>query len=153
MTDLVRRLRGALGIGVTWGVLCATIGLVLGLVVGVVSPDQIDPGEGPGKVAAVLGLVGFLSGLGFAGLFFVAERRRTIHELSLGRVALWGLLGAAAIPLLTGADPSVGLITGPMGALFATTSVVTARRGALRGAEPPTLLECWPQKRAVRQSV
>jgi hypothetical protein len=141
MTDLVRRLRGALGIGVTWGVLWATIGLILGFVVGVVSPDQIDPGEGPGRVAAVLGLVGFLSGLGFSSLFIVAERRKTIHDLSLGRVALWGLLGAAVIPLLTGADPSVGLITGPMGALFATTSVVTARRGGLRGAESPTLLE------------
>lgn len=141
MNDLVRRLRGALGIGVTWGVLWAAIGLVLGFVVGVVRPDQIDAGEGPGKVAAVLGLVGFLSGLGFSALIAVAERRRTIRELSLGRVALWGLLGAAAIPLLTGADASVGLITGPMGALFATTSVVTARRGTLRGAESPTLLE------------
>ena len=136
MTDLVRRLRGALGIGVTWGVLWAAIGLVLGSIVGVVRPDQIDAGEGPGRIAAVLGFAGFLSGLGFAGLFSLAERPRTIHEVSLGRVALWGLLGAAPIPMLTGADPSVGLITGSLGALFATASVATARRGALRGTKP-----------------
>jgi hypothetical protein len=141
MTQLVRRLRGALGIGVTWGVLWAAIGLVLGVILGVVRPEDIDPGEGPGKIASVLGLVGFLSGLGFAGLFSLAERRRTIHELSLGRVALWGLLGAAAIPLLTGADASVGFITGPMGAVFAATSVAAARRGTLRGAKPVDLLE------------
>ena len=131
MTDLVRRLRGALGIGVTWGVLWATIGLVLGFVVRFVRPDQIEPGEGPARIATVLGLAGFLSGLGFAGLLSLAEKRRTIHELSLGRVALWGLLGAGAIPLLTGADASVGLITGALGALFATTSVATARRHPL----------------------
>jgi len=63
MTDLVRRLRGALGIGVTWGVLWATIGLVLGFVVRFVRPDQIEPGEGPARIATVLGLAGFLSGL------------------------------------------------------------------------------------------
>jgi hypothetical protein len=122
-------------------VLWALIGLVLGFVVGVVSPDQIEPGEGPGRIAAVLGFAGLLSGLCFAGLFSFAERRRTIQELSLGRVALWGLLGAAAIPLLTGADASVGLITGPMGALFATASVATGRRAVLRSAEPTELLE------------
>ena len=141
MTDLVRRLRGALGIGVMWGVLWAAIGLALGFIVGIVRPDQIGPGEGPGRIAAVLGFVGFLSGLGFAGLVSLAERRRTIHELSLGRAALWGLLGSAAIPLLTGADPSVGLITGSLGALFATASVATARRGALRGRESVGLLK------------
>ena len=88
MTDLVRRLRGALGIGVTWSVLWVAIGLVLGLIFGVARPNDIGPGEGPGKGAAVCGLLGFLSGLGFAGLLSLAERRRTIHELSLGRVAL-----------------------------------------------------------------
>ena len=141
MTTLARRLRGALGIGVTWGVLWAGIGVLLALIVGVVRPDNIDPGEGPGKIAAILGLVGFFAGLGFAGLLSLAEGRRTIHALSLGRVALWGFLGAAALPLLTGADASVGVITGPLGALFATASVAAARRGALRESERPGLLE------------
>ena len=141
MTDLVRRLRGALGICMTWGVLWATIGLVLGFILGVVRPDQIEPGEGPGRIATVLGLFGFLSGLGFAGLFSLAEGRRTIHELSLRRVALWGLLGAGAIPMLTGGDASVGLITGSLGALFATASVAMARGGALRPAKRVERLE------------
>lgn len=141
MAELVRRLRGALGIGVTWGVLWAAIGVVLALTIGVVDPEDIDPGEGPARVAAIFGLVGFLSGLGFAGLLSLAERRRTIAQLSLGRVALWGVLGGAAIPLLMGTDGSMGWVTGPMGAIFATASVAAARRRALREANPPGLLE------------
>lgn len=75
--------------------------------------------------------VGFLSGLGFAGLFAFGEKRRTIHELSLGRAALWGFPGAAAVPALTGADVGEGWITGTLGALFAATSLAIARRAVL----------------------
>ena len=85
MTNVVRRLRGAFGIAITWGALWAAIGVALTLAVRVVRPEEIDPGEGPGKVAAVLGLVGFLSGLGFAGLLLSGERPWTIRELSRTR--------------------------------------------------------------------
>ena len=141
MTQFVRRLRGALGIGLAWGVLWAALGAALAIIIGVVDPDQIGPGEGPARVALILGLVGFLSGLGFAGLLALAERRSTLHDLSLGRVALWGLLGGVAIPLLMGTDGSMGWLTGPMGAILATASVAAARRKALRNAKPSALLE------------
>jgi hypothetical protein len=108
------------------------IGLLLLAVFGVFRPQEIDPGEGPGKVLPILGLVGFLSGLGFAFLLSLAERRTGLHELSLMRVAFWGLLGSAAIPLLLGRDAGNGWVTGPMGAIFATASVAIARRGAAR---------------------
>lgn len=135
MTDLVRRLRGALGIGVTWEVLWVAVGLVLYTIFRVFQPEDIGPGEGLGTALPIFGLVGFLSGLGFAGVLSLAERRRTVHQLSLGRVALWGLLGGAVIPLLMGTDGSMGWLTGPMGAIFATASVVTARRAALGNAD------------------
>jgi hypothetical protein len=141
MGNFLRRLRGAVGIAVTWGALWAAIGVVLTLAIGVLRPEEIDPGEGPGKVAAVLGLVGFLSGLGFAGLLYVGEKRRTIRELSLGRVALWGALGAAAIPALMGAPVGEGWITGILGGVFAVASVAVARRAALRGRKQPALLK------------
>jgi hypothetical protein len=108
MPELLRRLRGAIGIGMTWGVLWAVIGLALGLIIGHLRPGDIGPGEGLGKVAVVFGLLGLCSGLSFAGILSVAERRRTIHELSLGRVALWGSVGAAALPLLFGTDGAWG---------------------------------------------
>ena len=141
MITLVRRLRGALGIALTWGVLWAPIGLALGLILAALRPGDIDPGEGPGRIAAVFGVVGFLSGLGSAALLSLGEQRKTIRQLSPARVALWGALGAAAIPLLIGADASMALMTGSMGALFAAGSTVIARRAALRDAKPVDLLE------------
>lgn len=98
MTGFLQRLRGALGIGVTWGVLWAGIGFALVLTIGLFDPEDIGPGEGPGRAAAIMGALGFLSGLAFAGLFSLAERRRTIRELSLGRVAVCCVLGGIAIP-------------------------------------------------------
>jgi hypothetical protein len=59
-----------------------------------------------------------------------------LQDLSLGRVALWGLVGGVAIALL-GANANMGWVTGPMGAFLATASVAAARERALRGAEPP----------------
>lgn len=141
MREFMRRLRGAAGIAVTWGVLWALLGLALGAVVLVVKPEDVDPGEGPAKIALVLGFVGFLAGLSFAALLLLAERRRTLQELALARVALWGVLGASGIPLLTGADASMAFITGPLGALFATASVALARRHRLHQTEAPKLLE------------
>jgi hypothetical protein len=130
MIKLLRRLRGALAIGVTWAVMWIAIGLVLFAVIRIVSPEDIEPGEGLDVALPILGLVGFLSGLGFAGLLSLIERRARLDELSLARVALWGLLGSAAIPWLIGGDGSNGWVTGPMGAIFATASVAIARRGA-----------------------
>jgi membrane associated rhomboid family serine protease len=130
MTRLVRALRGAAVIGSAWGFAWILVGALIAAVIGVVSPEDIGPGEGPERALPILGLVGLLSGVGFAALLAFAERRTQLEELSLPRVALWGLLGSAAIPLLMGADASMGWVTGPMGAVFATASVAIARRAS-----------------------
>ena len=130
MSGLLRRLRGAVGIGITWGVLWVGVGFALSAVISAIHPGDIGPGEGLGVALPILGLVGFLSGLGFAAFLTIAERKTRLSELSLARVALWGLLGSAAIPLLMGTDGSMGFLTGPMGSLFATVSLALARRSA-----------------------
>jgi hypothetical protein len=139
--DLWRRLRGALGIALTWAALWVILGSLLMLVLVTLDPQQIDPGEGPATALPILALVGFLSGLGFAALFALAERRRTTGDLSIPRAALWGLLGGVTVPLLMGADARMGWITGPVGALFAAASIAIARRGAPRAVPPrgPTM--------------
>src|SRR5687768_16790660 len=128
MHNLLRRLRGAAGIALTWALMWAAIAVILVLVVRVVAPEEIDAGEGAAKVALVFGLAGGLSGLGFAGLLYRAVRRRTIQELSLARVTLWGMLSAAAVPALIGADAGEGWITGLLGGVFAAASTAIGRR-------------------------
>ena len=130
MTRLVRTLRGATVIGIAWGFAWILVGALIWLVIRVVSPEDIAPGEGPERALPILGLVGLLSGFGFAALLALAERRNRLETLALPRVALWGLLGSAAIPLLIGTDGSMGWVTGPMGAVFAAASVAIARRAS-----------------------
>ena len=136
MSDALYRLRGALVLGTIWGALFAIVGIVLALVIGVVLPQEIDAGEGPLSAGLVLGVAGFLSGMGFSALLSWSERGRRLHDLSLGRVALYGALGAAAIPSLLGADPGEGWITGAVGGILAAGSVALARRG-VPGGRPP----------------
>ena len=137
MGIILRRLRGALGIGLTW----AGLWIVIGVMLGILRPGDIGPGEGPRRILPILAMVGLLSGLGFAGFLWLAERRRTFEQLSLGRVALWGLLGSALIPVIMGTEGSMGLLTGSLGAVFAAGSVAVARRRLPRTSEQPPLIE------------
>jgi hypothetical protein len=127
--------RGALGIGLTWGIRWGALTVVMGLIIGVVDPDSIDPGEGPLVAGRIIGFVGFLSGFTFALLLSFAEQwRKTILDLSLIRVVLWGAVGAAAPLLLTGMPDGMVVITSPLGAAFASASVAIAPRAERRDA-------------------
>jgi len=138
MKAFLRKLRGALGLGVTWGVSWALIGLAIGVIIGIVDPDSIDPGESRLVMSAIIGLIGFISGLGFGLVLGFTERRKSIIQLSLGRAALWGMLGAAALPLLTTMSNTLLYFVCPLGAVFAAGSVALARRAERRlvGAAP-----------------
>ena len=131
-----RKLRGMLGVGLTWGLAWAVLGALLALAVGALHPQVLDAGETPARIAVILGIAGFVSGTGFALALWLLERGRTPRDLSLARVALWGAVGAAIVPLFTGVDNSQLIWTCPLGALLATTSVTIARgaeRRRLRG--------------------
>ncbi len=129
MTRFARWLRGALGVGLTWAALWMLFAILLWTVFMVFAPGQMHAGEGLARGLRIFGLVGLLSGLGFAALLSLAEHRRPLGELSLGRVALWGFLGSAAIPMVMGVDAREGWLPGLLGAIFATASVAIARRG------------------------
>lgn len=86
---------------------------------------------------------GFLAGAAFAVILSVAERKHTLEDLSLKRVALWGAVGGlllSFIPLAFGVP--VPYLLGPLvintgiGAGMASTSVIMARRGGGRGFVP-----------------
>ena len=140
MRAFLRRARGALGISVTWGAAWAVIFAGVALIIGLVDPDSIDPGEGPVRTAGIGAVFGFVSGAVFGVLLALMENRKAIRDLSLGRAALWGMLGTAAYPLLTPVDNSIVFLLCPIGAALAAASVAIAKKAEL-GASPkhPTL--------------
>ncbi len=151
MDELFRRLRGLAGVGVTWGVSWAAIGACIGLVIGVVS-GEASLVTLVSEWAVGMGLYGVVSGVGFGGLLSFGEARRRILDLSLGRVATWGVLGSAAVPIFFGVlgmfapgTTAVDVIeamfvTAFLGGSFATGSVAVARRAELAAPDDPMLL-------------
>ena len=140
MDTLLRKLRGALGVTLTWGAAWGAVFAAIWLVVALVDPDSIDPGEFPLVVMGVGAMLGFVSGAVFGALLGVAERGKQVQQLSLVRVALWGALATTVYPLLTPADNSMLLFLCPIGAALAAGSVAIARRAAIGPPpEPPQL--------------
>ena len=152
MKKFFRKLRGLMGFGLTWGISWGVIGAGIGLVIGIVSPEAWELANPIFVWALGMGLYGFVSGVGFGSLLSFGEGRRTILDLSLGRVAAWGVLGAAAVPLLFGmmgtfeAGTTTADVVGAMlttallGGTFAPVTVAMARRAELQGAEERKLL-------------
>jgi len=132
MHILFRRVRGVIGVALTWGTVWAAFGALLGLIYGALRPQDLDAGEGPARIAAILGTAGFVSGSGFALMLSLLERGRTVLDVSLARVALWGAAGGAVIPLLTSVADNQVFWTCPFGAFLATSSLAVARRAERR---------------------
>ena len=147
MNKLLQKLRGLLGVGVTWGTLWAGIGAGIGVIIGILRPEVWQWTNPIFEWAVGMGLYGVVSGIGFGTLLTLREGRKTLSDLSLRRAALWGMLGGAIVPLLFGAAgmfPAgttlldvVGAIgvTGLLGATFAPTSVAIAKRAELSAGE------------------
>ena len=147
MKKLFQKLRGVLGVGLTWGTLWAGIGAGIGLVIGIVRPELWAFRNPIFEWALGMGLYGVMSGVGFGALLTLREGRKTIQDLSLRRVALWGVLGAAAVPLLFGAMGTFAagttvvdvleaiLVTASLGGTFAPASVAIARRAELSAGQ------------------
>ena len=152
MGGLARKIRGMLGVGVTWGAAWGIIGAGVGAVMGVVSPELWTFANPIAAWALGMGVYGMVSGMGFAAVLSLTEGRRTLDQLSVKRVALWGVLGSAAVPLLFGALGLFGVtvtavdvlqaiaVTGGLGGVFASGSVALARKAALEAGEVPDAL-------------
>ena len=136
MTKLLRKLHGAMGIGLTWGAILAAIFAAISIIVWLIKPEDIDPGEGPIRVGAIGGGIGLVSGVAFGIVLSFAESGRAIHDLVLGRVAIWGILASAVFPLLTGRRDQVFVLC-PIGGAVAMAAVAIARRAELRVSSQP----------------
>ena len=84
MRTWLRRIRGAIGMGVVWGAAWAVVGSVPRWVFGF-NTDAPFP--------IIFGVLGFVAGFIFSGLVVLAERRRSFDQISLPRFAVWGAIG------------------------------------------------------------
>ncbi|HSQ30424.1 MAG TPA: hypothetical protein VLN49_11275 [Gemmatimonadaceae bacterium] len=132
MKRWLKRIRGAIGMGLAWAAAWFGAGLVLLLVVGFGAADVPFP--------LFFGLLGFIAGATFSGLLGIFARRRRFDQLSLPRFAGWGALGglllAGMFVLLAGPDAEflvVGPVFGLAGAISAAGTLALARRGEERG--------------------
>ncbi len=98
MKKWLKRIRGAVGMGLTWAVAWGCAGAILRIVAGVITGGPIAAASGSlvaglALASAVFGVMGFIGGTAFSVVLGIAERRRTFDEMSLPRFASWGTLG------------------------------------------------------------
>ena len=134
MSVLLRRIRGVAATGLIW---CPAWAAMFILLVGIVALFLPIRGDvGPIKMMAIIGWVGFVSGSLFGIILSFAESGKAIRNLSLVRAALWGILGSAVFPLVTGREDQV-FWTCPFGMVVGLTLVAVARRVERREARRP----------------
>lgn len=124
-----RRIRAAIGMGLTWALAWFGAGMVLLLIVGVDAADVPFP--------LGFGMFGFFAGAIFSGILGIVESRRRFDELSLPRFAAWGAVGGLLLSAIfvflaaLGGDALEILVLGPVfavsGAVSAAGSLALAR--------------------------
>jgi hypothetical protein len=139
MNEILRKLRGMVGVAATWGLAWGAIFATIGLVIWVFDPDSIGPGDDPLLVVRIGATYGLITGASFGVLLGLAERNRSIADLSLARVALWGAVAASVFPLVSPANNAMLVFLCPIGAGLAAGSIALAKR-AERAALPPAPL-------------
>lgn len=90
MRKLLRRIRGGVGMGLTWALVWAPVAVLIGLLV--------DPDGSMDEMWPAIGAYpGLLGGVVFSIVLAIAARRHRLEDLSLPRVAAWG--AAAGLPV------------------------------------------------------
>jgi hypothetical protein len=132
MKGWLHRIRGAIGIGLTWAVGWAPIGAVLGFVLYRLIPGLPNALGGVMVLnAATFAALGFLGGIIFSGVLHLTEGHRRFDELSLPKFAGWGAIGGL---LLGGVAVGAGLWGGGFGVLGVAMMAAATCMGAASAA-------------------
>ena len=131
MGKWVRSIRGAIGMGLTWGAAWSVAGLVPRWLFGF-NTDVPFP--------IVFGVLGFVAGVIFFAILALTEGRRTLDQVSLPRFAAWGAVGGVLLSALFTRLAALGagdvLVIAPVFAiacaLCASGSLALARVAARR---------------------
>ena len=109
MSKWLRRIRGAIGMGVTWAVAWAFGGLLIGLASFVLPLDWFfEVFDAPLPAMAI---PGFFAGAFFSAVLGIAARKRRLVELSMPKFIGWGALGGLLLTLFPLGLVAVGLAT------------------------------------------
>jgi hypothetical protein len=88
MRKWLRRVRGAIGMGLTWAAAWGGAGMITMLVFRLVTGSRPDA-----PVPLMFGAFGFVAGVMFSGVLGLLEGRRRFDQMSLPRFAAWGATG------------------------------------------------------------
>ena len=91
MGKWLRRIRGAIGMGITWAAAWFAVGFVPRWVFGIES-DLPFP--------LLFAALGFIAGFTFSGILVLAEGRRRFDQMSPPRFAAWGAVGGLLLSAL-----------------------------------------------------
>jgi hypothetical protein len=131
MRTWLRRIRGAIGMGLTWGAAWSGAGFILA----VATRFRADA-----PFPLVFGVLGFIAGVIFSALLALIEGGRRLDQMSLPRFAGWGALGglllsaffARAASLAWGDVLAVAPTFALASAICASGSLAMARRAVRR---------------------
>ena len=153
MKKWLRRIRGAIGMGLTWAFAWSVAGMLTALGFVLVTGSRPDA-----PFPLMFGAAGFVAGVIFSGVLALVEGRRRFDQMSLPRFAAWGATGgfllsaAFVLAVSLAGDPAFLwnlLVVGPVfavaGAGSAAGSLALARR-----AQDRELLEKSDDVKAVR---
>ncbi|NNF15029.1 MAG: hypothetical protein HKN72_17520 [Gemmatimonadetes bacterium] len=97
MTDWLKRIRGAVGMGLTWAGLWSAIGALVAVLPGTIIAPYPIPLEWlvgfSAQFAAQFAVLGFIGGTTFSMVLGATEGRRRFDQMSLTRFAAWGAIG------------------------------------------------------------
>ena len=135
MRKWLRRIRGGIGMGLTWAIAWFGAGVALLLVVG------LDAADVPFPIG--FGMFGFLAGVMFSGVLGIGESRRRFDQMSLLRFAGWGAVGGLllsgafvlAVALVEGTTLEI-VVLGPVFALAGAVSAASSLALARMAEEP-----------------
>ena len=133
MTGLLRRIRGAIGMGAAWSVPWAIVSALTGAatVYFLVSLPPDFPRFSMIVQAAISngisgGIIGFITGTAFSAILSMAERRHTLAGLDSRRFTLWGAAAGAISSTLLFTMAATGGGGANVPAAFAFLGVSTA---------------------------
>ena len=131
MGKWMRRIRGAIGMGLTWAVAWSAVGAL---------PRWLFGFNADVPFPLVFGVLGFIGGVIFSGLLMLTEGRRGFDQLTLPRFAAWGAVGGVLLAAIFTRAASLGwadalAITPTFAAacaICASGSLALARRAGIR---------------------